>query len=101
MCPGNFFVPCVEFILIIIVAFIVWAIANARNLKRRAHNLPETLASFAVKCGFASGLAGRLLYDAAMHPVIDWPNRIHGRTWLLANGIGLAIYLVVYLGKRD
>ena len=38
--PNAFFRSFVPF-------FIVWAIANARNLKRRAHNLPETLASFA------------------------------------------------------
>ena len=78
--------------------FIVWAVANARNLKRRADGRPETLTTFAVKCGFASGLAGRLLFDAATNPYIRWPRQVPDRTWLVLNGLGLVIYLIVYLG---
>jgi len=83
---------------------IVWAIANARNLKRRANGQPETLTTFAVKCGFASGLAGRLLFDAAVDWGLRWPSGISrsaDRAWLIANGVGLGVYLIIYLGKRD
>ncbi len=84
---------------------LVWAIANARELKRKAAKKPETLSTYAIKSGFAAGLAGRLLYLAAQrHVEVEWMGWFRGvsdRGWLIANGVGLLIYLFVYLGKRE
>ena len=81
---------------------VVWAVLNARELKSKAEGKAERLTTFAIKSGFAAGLAGMLLWDALVKLQLVWP-RFPARTdryWLAANGIGLVIYLVFYLGKR-
>ena len=82
---------------------LIWAIANARELKRKAAKRPETLSTYAIKSGFAAGLAGRLFYLAVQRPHVVWIFwRGYGdRGWLIANGLGLTIYLFLYLGKRE
>ena len=96
-----------EFLFVILAILIggfvlVWLIANALSIRGRAKEGRETITTFAMKSGFASGLAARLLWDAADHVILKGrPGGISSHLWLLANGVGLAVYLVVYLSRKE